>query len=93
MGDECHNLDTHMGTSVVKTFLFLLRTTLEGSEAWECFLQSSAPVPGLLLHGLFLVVVTIMLLNTLIAMMSVRVRPSPSYQKPKVGGAHCITFL
>jgi hypothetical protein len=36
----------------------------------DCFRQSSAPAPGLLLLVIFLAVVVIMLLNTLIAMMA-----------------------
>ena len=46
-----------------ETFIFLLRQTFQGSDAWECTEQSAAHNPGMLMLILFLTVVVIMLLN------------------------------
>jgi hypothetical protein len=69
LGDDCLNLETEL-SSIASSSLFLLRMTLDDAGVWSCFRQSSAPNPGQLLIGAFLVVVIIMLLNTLIAMMA-----------------------
>ena len=63
LGDECDNIDYALGESVGRTFAYLVRVTLEGFEGWPCLKQSSAHVPGLILHIAFLVVVVICLLN------------------------------
>ena len=69
LGDDCLNLETEL-SSIASSSLFLLRLTLDDTGVWSCFSQSSAPNPGQLLIGAFMVVVIIMLLNTLIAMMA-----------------------
>ena len=68
--DECGNLGPMLGDSVIQAALYLAQATLEGSDSWECFYQSSAQSPGMLMLISFLIAVVIMLLNTLIAMMA-----------------------
>jgi ABC-type uncharacterized transport system permease subunit len=63
IGDDCNNIDTALGNSVAESFAYLVRVTLEGFEGWQCLQQSSAHVPGLVLHVSFLVIVVICLLN------------------------------
>ena len=45
------------------SFEFLVRVTLEGFEGWQCMHESSASRPALTLHMLFLVIVSICLIN------------------------------
>ena len=68
--DECSNLGPMLGHSVLQSAIYLGQATLEGSDSWECFYQSSAQEPGMVMLCFFLIVVVIMLLNTLIAMMA-----------------------
>ena len=68
--DECGNLGPMLGDSVIQAAIYLGLATLEGSDSWECFYQSSAQMPGMVMLCCFLIVVVIMLLNTLIAMMA-----------------------
>ena len=68
--DECGNLGPMLGDSVVQAALYLSQATLEGSDSWECFYQSSAQTPAMIMLISFLIAVVIMLLNTLIAMMA-----------------------
>ena len=49
---------------------FLVEITLDGGGYWACFRQSSADLPGLMIFGIFMIIVILMLLNTLIAMMA-----------------------
>mmetsp|Transcript_47423 Transcript_47423/g.106934 ORF Transcript_47423/g.106934 Transcript_47423/m.106934 type:complete len:888 (-) Transcript_47423:215-2878(-) len=66
----CYGHDNAMGSTLSDTLLFLLQSTLEGSDKWQCFYMSSARWPGLMLYGFFLVIIVLVLINTLIAMMA-----------------------
>jgi len=68
--DDCYKIEKEVGSSTTQTFLFMLRGSLEGSDQWTCFHQSSAQAPGLFLYGAFLLFVVVVLLNMLIAMMA-----------------------
>ena len=69
LGDDCQNLEVEL-RDFSGIVMFLLQLTLDGTGAWYCFRQSSASNPGIFLFALFLLFVTIMMLNLLIAMMT-----------------------
>ena len=87
IGDlDCTEFDTTVGRSLRDTFTFLLRQTLQGSDAWECTEQSAAQNPGMLMLILFLMIVIIMLLNMVIT-------PCPQHAPVQIEAFHIETLV
>jgi len=68
-GEECTKFDlaSHEWSQMLS---MMIEITFDGTSYWDCHFYSSTPFAGVMIHSGFLLFVTMILVNTLIAMMA-----------------------
>jgi len=68
-GEECAHFDlaSHEWTRMLS---LIIQITFDGASYWNCHYYSRTPLAGLMIHSGFLIFVTMVLVNALIAMMA-----------------------